>query len=410
MSRLGYLDCCNRLNVSGWACDTDNSNPLSVDVFVDGIKIASLVASLYREDLGAFRNGFAAFHCTPFYHLDTASHFIEARFSDSGVLLKNGQAEIPPVFSPEPLESITSNNPWNNDAPYSYQDSWSGANSYVEHLNYQITGEKSLHWLNYVMQKYILVENTLEKRLLILGANEGRIERELCRNGFLGQIVATDIADKALQRAEEQSQQLGYRNVRYLRADLNSHKFDEKFDFIVAEGVLHHIENLEHCINSLSECLNPGGLLIAIEFTGAYRFQLSDLQYRWINAALGTVPRKLRPVPQNDGSMLPPSLLEQTMIHYVRPTVEHMLAFDPSEAVSGFKLPDVIRSRFLMVEEKPVGGSLLMYMSGHFPLSEANTDRFVDEWLGVLIHIEEALNKTGILPYENLFFVAKKAA
>jgi 2-polyprenyl-3-methyl-5-hydroxy-6-metoxy-1,4-benzoquinol methylase len=57
-------------------------------------------------------------------------------------------------------------------------------------------------------------------------------------------------------------------------------------DFIVAEGVLHHVANLEPCLRHLHELLEPDGLLIAVEFEGPFRFQLEERQVRWINAAL----------------------------------------------------------------------------------------------------------------------------
>jgi SAM-dependent methyltransferase len=416
LSQIGWVDVANSFQIAGWACDTNSQQPALVDILVDNRKIAALTACAFRGDLQEYRNGYAAFHFSPHNYLDGASRVIEVRFSNGGLLLNNGRKELHTVSSApsastfsETAQTSKENNPWNNDKPYSYQNSWLGAKRYTDHINRQITGETGRHWFDYAIAKYLLNSDTGGKRCLILGSNEGHMEVELCQKGFLGQIVATDIAEKALRRAAARVECLGYKGVQHVCADLNHYDFNEKFDFIIAEGVLHHIEKLELCVDRLCSCLNEGGLLIGMEFVGAHRFQLSERQLRWINAALSTVPRKLRPLLAEGDAMMPPSLLEQSIVHYTKPSIEEMIAFDPSEAASGFKLPHVVRSRFSMLEEVPTGGSLLMYMAGHFPLGEANTDEFVDEWLGVLMHIEAVLNKTGILPYENLFFVAQKS-
>ena len=42
----------------------------------------------------------------------------------------------------------------------------------------------------------------------------------------------------------------------------------------------------------------PEGFLFAAEFEGPVRFQLSELQVSWINAALSILPKALRPLPK----------------------------------------------------------------------------------------------------------------
>ncbi len=48
--------------------------------------------------------------------------------------------------------------------------------------------------------------------------------------------------------------------------------FDEKFDFIIAEGVLHHISNIESCLLMLNGCLKDDGKMFVTEFEGPFRF------------------------------------------------------------------------------------------------------------------------------------------
>ena len=92
------------------------------------------------------------------------------------------------------------------------------------------------------------------------------MERLLCENGFKGEIIASDIAAKALGRAEKVAREKGYQNIKYVVADLNKDRFEGPFDFVIAEGVLHHIEKIEGCLRWLSEALTPEGYLFAAEF------------------------------------------------------------------------------------------------------------------------------------------------
>ena len=179
-----------------------------------------------------------------------------------------------------------SKNPWNVDHPVSYAEMWLGAYDCVRYINQRISGDENIGWLPYILKEYIspaLGCEPTSKPLkdyccLILGSSEGHIERTLCENGFIGQIVASDIADKAFSRVKNKIDQLGYKNVTYIRADLNQDSFDGQFDFIIAEGVLHHIANIEQALKMIDSILLPGGLLLLVEYEGPVRFQLPELQ------------------------------------------------------------------------------------------------------------------------------------
>ncbi|MBE7386049.1 MAG: methyltransferase domain-containing protein [Leptolyngbya sp. SIO1E4] len=310
-----------------------------------------------------------------------------------------------------------SNNPWNADEAVTYDGIWLGCNECAKNIQRKVTGDENTHWLSYTIQNY-LAEAIGKKpsnkaqtsyRCLILGANEGWIERELCKNGFSGEIIASDIADKALSRAAEKSQELGYKNVKYIVADLNGdlEEFDGMFDFIIFEGVLHHIENIENCLQILKSKLVNGGLMFGVEHHGPFRFQLPDYQVRWINAALAVLPKTLRPFPRNQEGNYPATPQENMRIFYVPPSEEAIRAWDPSEAISGFKLQDLFSETFEVLERRGFGGTILSYMSGHFDFKRANQDDFANSWLKILMQIEDTLIQTGLLDDEFIFWTLK---
>lgn len=185
-------------------------------------------------------------------------------------------------------------NPWNEDKPWNPASSWVECQPYTSIVNEHITGNPNVSWFDYVLDKYILRTGTAN--ILLLGSSEGRMEIGLRERGFKGRIVATDIADKAIARARAKCRNRGFDNIEHVIADLNEQVFTEQFDFIIAEGVLHHIENIELCLENLKTCLRPRGLLFAMEWVGAFRFQFPEIQQEWINAVLALLPRKYRPV------------------------------------------------------------------------------------------------------------------
>jgi SAM-dependent methyltransferase len=309
-----------------------------------------------------------------------------------------------------------SHNPWNDDHPVSYAEMWIGAKECTRTIQRKISGDENTHWLPYVIDKYILPaisnENGIKRRetyrCLLLGSNEGYMERLLCERGFRGDIVASDIADKALARARQKAESLGYTNVTYVKADLNTDAFEGEFDFILAEGVLHHIVNIQQCLEMLAARLAPDGKLIMVEFEGPVRFQLPEHQMRWINAALRVLPKALRPFPQDAAGYLPASDAENSRVYYVIPSEKSIADFDPSEAICGPELKRLVPQLFSIVERKGFGGTLLSYMTGHFDFKRANDDEFANSWLKVLIGIEDTLIANGILDDDFVFYVLEK--
>ena len=307
-------------------------------------------------------------------------------------------------------------NPWNADVPFSYNLIWLASDECQKAIQKKTSHDENLHWLRYVIQKYFkpalddaaATKPREQYRCLVLGASEGWMERLLCQSGFKGEIIASDIADKALARAEKLAREKGYGNIKYVLADLNKDRFDGPFDFIIAEGVLHHIKRIEPCLNWISDALTPEGFVFAVEFEGPVRFQLSELQTRWINAALAVLPRVLRPLPRSRDPLSPATADENRSIQFVPPSARSVKDIDPSEAICGPQLKQLIPRIFDIVERNPFGGTLLSYMTGHFDFVRASSDDFSRQWLKVLMQIEDTLIKTGILEDEFVFYVLQK--
>jgi len=257
-------------------------------------------------------------------------------------------------------------NPWNEDVPFSIEGMWIATGTCQRRINRRISGREEVEWLPYVLDRYF-VSRRSERRCLVLGCSEGWVVERLCRAGFTGEIVASDIAEKALGRARERLHE--FRNIVYVSADLNSHRFEGPFDLIIAEGVLHHIENVKECLKGLHDALAPAGMLVAVEWEGPFRFQLPDEQLRWINAALNVLPKKFRGGFAEDPEReLPATTADMARVHYPRVSAESIEAFDPSEAVAGYLLREAIAGTFRVIERKPLWGQFAELHDRTFPV------------------------------------------
>lgn len=185
-------------------------------------------------------------------------------------------------------------------------------------------------------------------RCASLGCGSGGLERDLVRRGMVGEIEGYDPSEGAVAEARRLAANLGYGNIRYQAADLAGLALPEReFDAVFTHSSLQAVEALEGVVAAVRRALKPGGLFHLNEFVGPSRFQWADAQVRLINAFLDTLPDRLLQTP---AGRKPP---------VERPTVEHMLAAHPTQAVRSSEIREVLTQHFDILEERPFGGTLL---------------------------------------------------
>lgn len=330
---------------------------------------------------------------------------------------------------PNPISRDVSN-PWNTENPFNYGGMWLSSQPIIRSMSEKVTGEPQKGWEQFVLERYLwpalenwdsyaapetkchryrhrIIKARGDYRCLILGSNEGNMERMVRSWGFTGEIIASDIADKALQRASSEAARLGYRNIRHVQADLNETIPDGQFDFIIAEGVLHHIKDLDKCFSMIEDSLTEQGLLIASEFVGPFRFQLPPQQVVWINTALRMLPRGMR-LPRSDHdplTLMGPA--ENETYRYSPPTEDVVIAFDPTEALSGHALNTSLLERFEAIQVAKCGGTITTYLQGLVDYERSNEPLYAP-WMDLLIDVETTLIDDGILDSDYVFYVVKK--
>ena len=186
-------------------------------------------------------------------------------------------------------------------------------------------------------------------RSLSIGCGFGGLERDLTKRGLIERITGFDIAAEAIAKAREMAEADKMTNIRFAVIDLERQDLPRgTFDVVFAHQAVHHIERLEQVFARITACLRPGGFFHLHEFVGPTRFQWTDAQMGLVNTFLDTLPPELRRLPS--GSIKPPQQ---------RPTIEDMIAADPSESVRSSDIPGVLAKHFDIVETRALGGALV---------------------------------------------------
>jgi SAM-dependent methyltransferase len=224
------------------------------------------------------------------------------------------------------------------------------------------------------------------RHLLEIGCLQGDKLAAFQAGGNALRFSGVDIAEGAIAAGREK---WGDRiNLQVM--DLNAPTLPVgEYSAIHANGVLHHITNLEICVQSLYDALEPYGALIATEFTGPQRYRYSSKEIRLIREGQQLLPEALRGAPFDSANL----------------TLK--LDHDPSESVRTRDIELVLRATFDQVEAFPFGGNVLMRALTPAFFEQYNAEDPVHrEALERLVRFDTEVSKCE--PSHHHFFIAKK--
>ncbi|HYK04953.1 MAG TPA: class I SAM-dependent methyltransferase [Thermoanaerobaculia bacterium] len=278
-----------------------------------------------------------------------------------------------------------------NDAAFSERlahTNWMANTAVLMHLNERATGDPARDWLSSWAHRWFAGDDL---RVLVLGCGEGWLERAVAEWPFVARIDAVDFAEHAVARARELAR--GISKIEYGVVDLNRDVLPEgAYDVVVAHSVLHHVENLEHAYAQLERTMRPNATLIVNEYVGPNRFQYSDDVLSIMNALLRALPFELR----------------RPYERRTRPTVEEMIANDPTEAVRAEELMAFTARTFEVLETKELGGAVVQHLLFDIVQNFRFDDPRERSLVELLCTIDAMLTDARRIPCDFLIAAARK--
>lgn len=111
--------------------------------------------------------------------------------------------------------------------------------------------------------------------VLVAGCGTGRQAIRLASYFNDLNVIAIDLSGRALAYAQQQAKKYNVENIQFIQADiLEFSNFPMLFDVIECSGVLHHMENPEQGLQSLSELLSPTGVMKIALYSETARQQI----------------------------------------------------------------------------------------------------------------------------------------
>ena len=135
------------------------------------------------------------------------------------------------------------------------------------YVNQSVTGSEDRWPMDWFAERCA----TAFRRGLSLGCGEGALERDVVGRGICAEILGIDLLE-ALERARDLAREAGLQGITYRRADMNRLELDPgAFDVVFFHQSLHHVENLEGCLEAVRRALVPGGTIYLDEYVGPSR-------------------------------------------------------------------------------------------------------------------------------------------
>lgn len=218
-------------------------------------------------------------------------------------------------------------------------------------------------------------------KAISVGCGVASKELNLLTRGIVDHFDLFELASERLDkaRANYAAKGISHRSAFYCEDAFEGRRLAQ-YDLVYWNSSLHHMPDVHSAIQWSWDILKPGGVLAIFEFIGPTRFQWSDRNLEYVRRFREIVPERL----------LKRRGVKDLWIR--RPTVEEMLARDPSEAADSSNITPAIRSTFSDSEIINIGGALYHFgLNGIYPNLQPG-----DEWvIDCGLAIDDLLQELG---------------
>lgn len=292
------------------------------------------------------------------------------------------------------------------DAAWGDEHAWTAHGLHWLHLdelrartNRQVSGDASADALDWLRRHAAQVGELPFKRALVLACGDGWLARDARGRGLADSVIAIDLSPKVLDLARKLS--AGVDGIAYLQADMNDLPVGSdaflpgSFDAVLAWSSVHHCSSLDRLYAAVHALLRPGGWFFVDEYVGPDRFQFSQAHTEQVRALARMLPERL--LTTRSGMV---------RREFRGPTVEEVVAVDPSEAVASAQILPLLDAHFDVIAKRPYGGSLLHVLLASIA-QNFQTPRDA-RWLRALIAAEDDLHRQGLLEQHFCSVIARR--
>ena len=258
---------------------------------------------------------------------------------------------------------------------------WNNFAHIVDHISKSISGHSNVGWIAHVRDTY-------GKRAsgLFVGCGNGWVERDCYTQGLIEEAWGYDIMESSIAEARSKAEAINM-PATYVVADGNNLDLGgRRFPLIVNFGAMHHVAYIDKLARFLRSSLEPDGVYIINDYTGAHRNQFEWPAWSRIVEVNASLPAEYR----------------MTLSYPHMPT---MLAMDPTEAIHSELQMETTRRYFDIEPEVSIGGAIayqLLY-NNH----ALHRDQFTEagaETVSRILSADQALLRSD--PSTNLFTFA----
>lgn len=221
-----------------------------------------------------------------------------------------------------------------------------------------------------------------------LGCGDGTLDRYLRGSGICASLTGIDISPRSLEVAKNQATQQGLTDVEYVLGDLDRLVLAEaSCDGALFQQSLHHVLNLEGCLDAVRVALRPGGLVYLDEYIG-------PSQSEWKRDLLREADEVYRKLPKS----------VRRRRHLQLPVDGK----DPSEAIRSSEIVRELSERFDIELQRDYGGTFLSVIYPHLDFSSA-AEAEREDVLGHLIDAERLAISMGARSFYTVIIARRLA-
>lgn len=280
---------------------------------------------------------------------------------------------------------------------------WMAAPGMAEYVNGLVSNRPlngGGHWAAYANERFVRpLADRLGRplRMLSLGCGSGHIEHDaIAEFGWpIDELLGLEYDETLRDAASRSFSDLSVR-AQFRFADFNDMpKSLGPYDLIFVCHALHHVTAMETFFPRVADYLSPHGLFIGIDYFGPNRFQVTKEARSHIERLHERLPAALR-------RNLRTGSMEMTY-----PTVEEVIAADPSEAPRSEEVRRFLDENFGTVETRPMGGTILRWLLNQRAGNYDHRNSLHRQHAEHLQAWEEALIRRGTVASDDLFFVRR---